>query len=244
MKKITGIFLGCKSSTEKDCDELHLKIPIESRHGVSFITGTYPINMFSGVAYFVHLGLEKADKICFGRHDDGWVDIESIEILEKAADKDLLKEIEGDKAKRKRRRKECDDQKATAYDPTIGWYKDSYYGETFPVKRGPQGGIWIWKFGDRSYISKKRYNALKKLGLITPFVSEEKEEQMADFAHKVWANWTKYMLENMTPENIKRWKRQILTPYPKLSEKEKASDRKICHEWLDEYIRHHPELDP
>ena len=50
-------------------------------------------------------------------------------------------------------------------------------------------------------------------------------EKLADLEHKQWAHWTKYMLENMTKENIVRWKKQINTPYFKLSEKEKESDR-------------------
>jgi len=37
------------------------------------------------------------------------------------------------------------------------------------------------------------------------------------------------MLDNMTPENIDRWRNQIKTAYKDLSEKEKDSDRK----WSD-----------
>jgi len=50
-------------------------------------------------------------------------------------------------------------------------------------------------------------------------------EKLADLEHKQWVHWTKYMLENLTKENIARWKRQINTSYFKLSEKEKESDR-------------------
>jgi len=50
-------------------------------------------------------------------------------------------------------------------------------------------------------------------------------ERLAELEHDQWAHWTEYMLDNMTPENIERWKRQIATPYSELSDKEKESDR-------------------
>ena len=50
-------------------------------------------------------------------------------------------------------------------------------------------------------------------------------EKLAALEHEQWAHWTKYMLENMTPENIERWKIQIDTPYNKLSDHEQVSDR-------------------
>jgi len=53
----------------------------------------------------------------------------------------------------------------------------------------------------------------------------DKLEQLAELEHEQWAHWTKYMLDNLAPENIERWKRQIDTPYSELSEKEKESDR-------------------
>ena len=58
---------------------------------------------------------------------------------------------------------------------------------------------------------------------------DELREQIADLEHEQWAHWTKYMLDNMTPENIKRWKLQCRTPYNMLSDKEQDSDRK----WAD-----------
>ena len=51
-------------------------------------------------------------------------------------------------------------------------------------------------------------------------------EELAALEHEQWAHWTKYMLENLTDEDIERWKKQIQTPYSELSEKEKESDRK------------------
>ncbi len=50
-------------------------------------------------------------------------------------------------------------------------------------------------------------------------------EILSAFEHEQWAKWTKYFLDNLTPENIARWRRQIATPYAELSEKEKDSDR-------------------
>ena len=57
-------------------------------------------------------------------------------------------------------------------------------------------------------------------------------EKLSALEHDQWAHWTKYMLANMTPENIKQWKRQIETPYAKLTEKEKNSDR----EWANKVV--------
>jgi len=50
-------------------------------------------------------------------------------------------------------------------------------------------------------------------------------EKLAALEHQQWAHWTKYMLENSTPENIERWQKQIETPYEKLHNHEKVSDR-------------------
>lgn len=52
------------------------------------------------------------------------------------------------------------------------------------------------------------------------------KEILADLEHRQWAHWTKYMLDNLTPENIERWRKQIDTDYIDLTEKEKDSDRK------------------
>lgn len=50
-------------------------------------------------------------------------------------------------------------------------------------------------------------------------------DKLADIEHQQWSHWTKYMLDNMSEENVTRWKRQIETPYAELTEKEKESDR-------------------
>ena len=51
-------------------------------------------------------------------------------------------------------------------------------------------------------------------------------EKLAALEHEQWTHWTKHMLDNLTPENIERWRKQIDTPYEELSEEEKESDRK------------------
>lgn len=58
-------------------------------------------------------------------------------------------------------------------------------------------------------------------------------ERLAALEHEQWAHWTKYMLDNLTPENIERWRRQIETPYEQLTEAEKDSDR----EWADKVFK-------
>jgi len=57
-------------------------------------------------------------------------------------------------------------------------------------------------------------------------------ERLADLEHQQWAHWTNYMLDNLTPENIERWRRQVNTPYSELSEHEKSSDRV----WADKVL--------
>lgn len=57
-------------------------------------------------------------------------------------------------------------------------------------------------------------------------------EKLAKLEHRQWVHWTKYMLNNLTDENISRWKWQCVTPYEQLSEKEKESDR----EWADKAL--------
>ncbi len=55
-------------------------------------------------------------------------------------------------------------------------------------------------------------------------------EKLAEHEHKQFSHWMSYMLANLTPENIERWKEQIKTPYSELTEKEKESDRKWARE--------------
>ena len=65
-------------------------------------------------------------------------------------------------------------------------------------------------------------------------MSEDKLiEKLSDLEHDQWSHWTKYMLDNLTDENIARWRRQIDTPYSELSEKEKESDREWARKVID-----------
>ena len=57
-------------------------------------------------------------------------------------------------------------------------------------------------------------------------------EEMAALEHEQWAHWTRYMLDNLTPDNISRWRRQIDTPYAELPEAEKRSDREWAHKGI------------
>ena len=57
-------------------------------------------------------------------------------------------------------------------------------------------------------------------------------EDLAALEHEQWAHWTRYLLDNLTPENIERWRRQIDIPYAELSEVEKDVDR----EWADRVL--------
>ncbi len=58
------------------------------------------------------------------------------------------------------------------------------------------------------------------------------KERLAELEHQQWAYWTQYMLDNLTPENIERWRREIDTPYSDLSDIEKESDRR----WADKVL--------
>ena len=61
-------------------------------------------------------------------------------------------------------------------------------------------------------------------------------EKLASYAHHAWSGWMDYLFRkcqdntdgsvNMPAWAVERWKRQVATPYDKLSEEEKESDRK------------------
>ncbi len=67
-------------------------------------------------------------------------------------------------------------------------------------------------------------------------------EELAELEHEQWTHWTRYMLDNLTIENIERWKRQIKTPYSELSEKEKESDRKCAEKSLKIFKKYLSEM--
>ena len=58
-------------------------------------------------------------------------------------------------------------------------------------------------------------------------------ERLAAHEHEQWAHWTRYMLDNLTEENIARWREQIDTSYDDLSETEKESDREWARKALE-----------
>ena len=57
-------------------------------------------------------------------------------------------------------------------------------------------------------------------------------ERLAELEHDQWIHWTNYILDNLSEENIKRWKGQKDLSYSELSESEKDSDR----EWADRVL--------
>jgi len=64
---------------------------------------------------------------------------------------------------------------------------------------------------------------------------ETVRESLANYAHEAWAGWMKYLFGKsidlssgavvIPGKLVKRWKRQIATPYAELPESEKESDR-------------------
>ena len=58
-------------------------------------------------------------------------------------------------------------------------------------------------------------------------------EQLANLEHKRWSSWMRWMFENLTDENISRWKQQMITPYAELPEHSKESDRKEARKTME-----------
>jgi len=63
-------------------------------------------------------------------------------------------------------------------------------------------------------------------------MASQLRNKLADLEHAQWAHWTKYMLDNLTDENIARWRQQIDTPFEDLTAKEQSSD----YDWADRVI--------
>jgi len=61
-------------------------------------------------------------------------------------------------------------------------------------------------------------------------------EMIAEMCHDQWSDWTRYLLDNMTEENIKRWRRQMDTPYEKLSEEDKDKDRVFARKFIAKFV--------
>lgn len=81
-------------------------------------------------------------------------------------------------------------------------------------------------------------------------IDKEDLEFLADKTHRVWSHWMQHFLSKFSkdfcgkaktvtvtiPMSVyNRWIRQMHTPYQKLSDKEKQSDRTVAHEvFLDD----------
>lgn len=80
-------------------------------------------------------------------------------------------------------------------------------------------------------------------------------EQLAEKEHASWARWMHYLFSKceslpdgsvvIPSELVTRWKRQTYTPYEKLSEREKQSDRdEVAHilPIIEAYVKHNDTL--
>lgn len=68
-------------------------------------------------------------------------------------------------------------------------------------------------------------------------------EALAQQEHDQWAQWSSYMIANMTSENVSRWRAQIETPYEFLSEIDKDKDRVFADQVLDIFAKHQKKTD-
>ncbi|WP_304619605.1 hypothetical protein [Paracoccus sediminilitoris] len=67
-------------------------------------------------------------------------------------------------------------------------------------------------------------------------------DKLADVEHQRWANWQSYMHSKgevladgsllLPPDLVARWEKQIKTPYKKLSDDEKESDREQIRQYI------------
>ena len=75
-------------------------------------------------------------------------------------------------------------------------------------------------------------------------------ERLAALCHSQWAGWMRYLFSKavlqdgsavIPQEFVERWVRQMNTPYGRLSESEKESDRTEAKKFIDslaEYLRY------
>ena len=106
-------------------------------------------------------------------------------------------------------------------------------------------GLPITWCEDQIHDSDVRYDRVsERKGYVTPIelfessVSEggdDTKERLAAYAHAAWSGWMNYLFSKcedhgdgllIPGEFVTRWQRQAKTPYNKLPEGEKASDRK------------------
>jgi hypothetical protein len=67
-------------------------------------------------------------------------------------------------------------------------------------------------------------------------------EKLAKIQHEIWSHWMRFLFKcckeipggNMiiSAEKVQRWIRLLNTPYDKLTEEEKESDREIVREFM------------
>jgi len=72
------------------------------------------------------------------------------------------------------------------------------------------------------------------------------KELLSKYIHELWCNWMEYQIPKVieNPNNelingetwVQRWTRQMHTPYEKLSEAEKESDRVIAQKIIDIFL--------
>ena len=76
--------------------------------------------------------------------------------------------------------------------------------------------------------------------------NEKLLNKFAEAQHKIWANWMEHLFEQgwdqadgtfkIKSEKVRRWKRQIETPYEKLSDEEQRSDKDVVMNYLKDAI--------
>jgi hypothetical protein len=64
---------------------------------------------------------------------------------------------------------------------------------------------------------------------------DTRREPLADVQHEIWSHWMRYLFTRgyelpgggyaLHASDVERWRRQMTTSYPDLSEREKDSDR-------------------